>query len=71
VNPGGVILVVAGVVMVLVGVRGSQSQVFAAVTGKGATKSTTATVTNFAPASSGAGIVPATSPTQQAPQVWA
>ena len=52
-NVGGLVLLVVGVTAVLIGVRGSQSQVFAAITGKGATSSTTATRTNFTQAPAG------------------
>lgn len=61
-NPGGLILVVGGVVAILVGVRGSQSQVFAALTGKGATSSSTATRTNFTQAPPGSPMQPAPNP---------
>lgn len=66
-NPGGIVLLVVGVVMVLVGVRGSQSQVFAAVTGKAGATRTLASSTNFMP---GPKAPSSSAATQTAPQTW-
>lgn len=61
-NPGGIVLVVVGVVAVLIGVRGSQSQTFAAITGKGAGASSLTSRTNFTQAPAGPPMNPSPSP---------
>lgn len=65
-NPGGVILIVAGIFMVLIGVRGSESSVFAAITGQTAGTSSTTSRTDFS-AANGATIQPALAAMQSTP----
>lgn len=68
VNPAGVVLLAVGVIAVLVGVRGSQAQVFAALTGK---SSTAKTVSLTPAAKTVAGVAPKPMGQHPAKPSWA